>query len=75
VPTVTFATPAMALFVANLPQLAGSGCTVAGCTLTLSVDALDVLANLADDWDGHYDGRHVWVGGTPYPRHPRTLRT
>jgi hypothetical protein len=40
--------------------------TVDDHTVTLDQDALDTLAELPDDADGHYDGRDVWIGGTPY---------
>ena len=67
-PTVTFGRPEQAEWLAQLPELVGNGhrVEVDGATATLSTDALAVLADLDEHDDGHYDGTHVWVGGTEY---------
>jgi hypothetical protein len=38
----------------------------AGAEVTVSSECLDELAALPSDADGHFDGRHVWIGGTEY---------
>lgn len=38
-----------------------------GPSLTLGDDALAHLSEQPSDYDGHYDGHAVWVGGTAYP--------
>lgn len=67
-PTVTFSSREQAAFIAEMPQLAGNGhrLHVNDATVALTPGALDVLADLDDDNDGHFDGTHVWVGGTEY---------
>jgi hypothetical protein len=67
-PTVTFGTAEKAQWLADLPDLAANGRRgdVDGATVTLTTAALDVLSLLDDDEDGHYDGVHIWVGGTEY---------
>lgn len=37
-----------------------------GRTVTLSAAALGVLAGLDEDYDGYFDGRHIWIGGSEY---------
>lgn len=66
--TITFATAEQAAFIAEMPELAGNGhpVVVMGVTAALDAEALAVLAELPDDNDGHYDGTHVWVGGSEY---------
>ncbi len=68
-PVIVFGIPEQATFIAEMPQLAGNGYRVAviGTTAVLTAAALDVLADLPDDNDGHYDGSHVWIGGSKYP--------
>ena len=34
--------------------------------VTISREGLAELAALPEDYDGHFDGQHVWVGGTEY---------
>lgn len=43
-----------------------TGATAEGSTVVLTADALTELAERPDDCDGHYDGRHIWVGGSEY---------
>lgn len=66
--TVDLGTAEHAQFLANMPQLAGNGhrVNVEGTTAALTTDALDVLADLPEDCDGHYDGTHIWIGGSEY---------
>jgi antitoxin (DNA-binding transcriptional repressor) of toxin-antitoxin stability system len=66
--TVTFASPEQAHFLADMPELVGNGHRVGvdGATVVLSRAALAVLAEQPDDRDGHFDGRHVWIGGSEY---------
>lgn len=35
-------------------------------TVALSSRALEAMADVPDNIDGHFDGTHVWIGGTPY---------
>lgn len=67
--TITVGTDEQAKFLAAMPQLVGNGhlVLVDGHAVTLSATALDRLADLPDDHDGHFDGLHVWIGGTRYP--------
>lgn len=62
----------MAQWIADMPQLAGNGhrVQVDGATVTLSGRALEVLAGLDSDNDGHYDGTGLWVGGDRYEVRP-----
>lgn len=65
--TVTFRDAEMAQFVAD--QIRPYGVlqpAIDGATLTIDDDALSILADLDGDADGHYDGTHIWVGGTEY---------
>lgn len=66
--TATFTTVEQAHCIATLPELAGNGHNVEtdGPTIVLSDDALDVLADLDEHDDGHYDGTHIWIGGAEY---------
>lgn len=34
--------------------------------ITISPEGLTALAALAEDVDGHFDGRYVWIGGSEY---------
>lgn len=62
-PTITFASPDQAQFVADIvPGLAD----VDGATSALTDEALARLAQQPEDYDGHYDGRYIWVGGSEY---------
>lgn len=66
--TVTLATTDQAQALAAMPQLAaGRRPDVSGTTVTIDADALNVLAELPDDNDGHYDGRYIWISGAEYP--------
>lgn len=66
--TITLTSTEQAAWIAQLPELAGNGhrVDVDGNTVTLSADALDVLARLDEHADGHFDGQYVWIGGTEY---------
>ena len=66
--TITLTSPDQAQFIADMPQLAGNGhqVDVNGSTVTLTDDALEVLADLPEDNDGHFDGTAVYIGGTAY---------
>jgi hypothetical protein len=66
--TVTLPGAEYAQYIAEMPQLAANGSRVEvdGATVTLGRDALDVLAGLADDYDGHFDGTCIWIGGSAY---------
>lgn len=66
--TITFTTTDQARYLADMPQLAANGhhVNVDGTTATLTTDALDVLAGLDPEVDGHYDGTYVWIGGSEY---------
>lgn len=66
--TITLGSAAQADFLAQMPQLVANGhrVEVDGSTVALTSDALEVLADQDDDEDGHYDGTHVWIGGTEY---------
>jgi hypothetical protein len=35
--------------------------------LRLTARHLDLLEALSEEEDGHYDGRHIWIGGTEWP--------
>lgn len=35
-------------------------------TATIPVTAINRLADLSSDRDGHYDGQYVWIGGSEY---------
>lgn len=37
-----------------------------GCVVTISPEGLTLLAALDDHADGHFDGIHVWIGGSEY---------
>lgn len=50
----------------SLAQLV-AGATTDGATVALSADALDTLAALDDEHDGHFDGTYIWIGGSEYP--------
>lgn len=65
---ITFGDTAQVDYIANLTELIGNGhrVDIDGRTVTLTADALDVLAEFDEEWDGHYDGTHVWIGGTEY---------
>lgn len=39
---------------------------VDGGDIELTEYALDELAGLSEDSDGHYDGTHIWIQGDPY---------
>lgn len=58
---VTFPTTDMAAFLAT--DIAG---TRDGSTVHLTAAQLAILAELPDDGDGHYDGTHIWIGGSEY---------
>jgi phage terminase small subunit len=66
--TITFSTPGQAQHFARLPELAGNGhdAEVDGVTAALDTAALAVLADFDEHDDFHFDGTHVWVGGTEY---------
>lgn len=57
-----------AFWLAGMGTVVGSGhrVDVEGATVTLTGAALAVLAELPADHDGHYDGKHIWIGGTEY---------
>jgi len=66
--TVTFASPEMASRVAGLHQIRDAQrVATAGKHVELSTDALEALAELPEDHDGHFDGRSIVVGGIAYP--------
>jgi hypothetical protein len=56
-------------YIAGHPALAATGrtATQTGTVVWLSRSALDVLADLPRDTDGHYDGQHIWIGKCGYP--------
>lgn len=65
--TVTFDSPEMASFVADLIRPYGvTQPKLDGSSLTISNDALEILGEIGPESDGHYDGTSVWVGGTGY---------
>lgn len=66
--TVTLDSPEQATFLANMPQLAGNWQIVRteGSAVTFDTSALEILAGLDEDNDGHYDGTHIWIGGSEY---------
>jgi hypothetical protein len=41
--------------------------TADGPAVRLGPGALAYLAGLDEHHDGHYDGAHIWIGGTEYP--------
>ena len=45
---------------------AGSHIADDGRTVFLTSQALGVLAEFNEHADGHFDGQHVWIGGTEY---------
>ena len=61
-----------ATWLAQLPELHGNGHTVdiTGSRVTLTQATLDVLADLSDERDGHYDGSLLWIDGTGYTVSP-----
>jgi hypothetical protein len=65
--TVTLASNDDAQSLTTLLAIRGQTAGQDGATVTLTDEALSVLADLDDEHDGHYDGTHVWVGGTEYP--------
>jgi DNA-binding phage protein len=69
-PTVALRDAEMARYLAGMPQIdpafGGPRVDVEGATVTLNTEALDLLADLDEDIDGHYDGTHIWIGGTEY---------
>lgn len=50
----------------SLRDLAAHGSTVEERTVSLTPTGLAALADLDDEHDGHFDGTHIWVGGTEY---------
>ena len=76
--TVTFTSADQAKFVLDLirPGAASEDAVVGATTLALSDDALGLLGELDEETDGHFDGEHVWIGGSEYPveRHSRLGR-
>ena len=74
--TITFDSNDQAQFIADMPQLAANGhvVTVDGHTVTIDDEALAVLADIDPEHDGHYDGTHVWIGGSEYRVVRRTGR-
>ena len=64
--TVTLSNDADAVSLGALLARLGDEVTVNGRTVTLDADALNTLADLDDEHDGHFDGTYVWVGGTEY---------
>lgn len=71
--TVTLADSTDAYLLAQLVvRLTGSGCSTSKVHADKSRDvyltdtALDALAALDDEHDGHFDGTYVWVGGSEY---------
>ncbi len=67
-PSVDLASAERAQWLVSMPELAGNGhrLTTVGTAVELTDDALDVLADLNEDNDGHFDGTHIWIGGTEY---------
>lgn len=47
-----------------------AGCRTPGMStgniVTITAEGLERLAGLSEDSDGHFDGSHVWIGGTGY---------
>jgi hypothetical protein len=73
--TVTFASVEQAQFVAEIIRPFGvPQPRVDGPTLTISAEALEILAEINSEADGHYDGTHIWVGGTEYLVNRKTGR-
>lgn len=61
--------PGRAYFLAHMPQLLdddGHNLEMVGARVTLTDAALEVLAGLPEDHDGHYDGTHIWIHGSEY---------
>lgn len=59
--------------VADLDILRANGerPTAEGSTVTLRKSALDLLAeHCTTEDDGHYDGTHIWMGGSEYEVSP-----
>lgn len=51
---------------ATLRTIGRKGGEITDAGITVDGDDLAALATLGDDCDGHYDGTHVWIGGTEY---------
>jgi hypothetical protein len=49
-----------------LDSITGAAAYRSGSEVHLGAEALDQLAALAEDADGHFDGRYVWIGGSEY---------
>lgn len=66
--TATFDSPEMAQFVADIIRPYGvKQPKVNGSTMTIDDQAIEILADIDDQTDGHYDGEAIWIGGTEYP--------
>lgn len=69
VPSVDLVTAERAEWLVDMPQLRGNGhrLILVGTAVELTADALEILADLPEDNDGHFDGGAIYIGGTAYP--------
>lgn len=44
-------------------------------TMVFDETAASILQGLPGDYDGHFDGDNIWIGGTPYPVEVTVRRT
>jgi hypothetical protein len=67
-PSVNLLSAERAEWLANLSDFRANGISLVtrGSAVELTNDALERLADLDEDSDGHFDGTHIWVGGTEY---------
>lgn len=64
--TATFNSPEEAQFIANIIRPYGvKQPTTVNSLMTIDDEALEILAEIDSETDGHYDGECIWIGGTP----------
>lgn len=64
---VNFDSTEQAEFIAEIINPFGvSRPRVDGSILRLCAEALEILAEIDETQDGHYDGTHIWISGTEY---------
>ena len=65
--TVTLPTSEMAKLVSDIIRPYGVRLPrVDGVSLSIDAEALEILAEIDETQDGHYDGTHIWISGTEY---------
>jgi hypothetical protein len=65
--TVVVPSSSLAVWLVDTVSLKiGDGATSIGFTVLLSWSAVTALGDLPADHDGHFDGQHVWIGGSEY---------